>query len=202
MNGMGTAIVGLFALTLAASAAFKPPTPQQIQALVTNQVYIAELIKGATATQAVEVLVKAVEAVSNAGLADDQKTIRVAILTAIVFRSFAPQAVMMAEMLVPLVSVNVLPVMAAATAVVMGSGASPVTEAFASQLDSGDAALVRSAGVHPETILPADLILTLGVQVSHATPPGGREPTALPLAPPIREVPGTPPGPAPQYRGQ
>ena len=197
------ALVGL-SLPCRAGSVFVPPAPAQIQIVATNPAHIAVLIKGASTTQAVDVLVQSVEAVVKLKLPEKEQTKRIAIMTAIVFRAFPAEAPDLARLLTTRVPLDILLVMAATASVVMGEDATVVLDAFCENLGESEAQAIRNTWAHPATVLPSDLILSLGLFVPHAGAATGGGAAIIPLAPPIGVQP-TPPvqtPPAPRYRGQ
>jgi hypothetical protein len=198
----------------AGTPAFVSPTAEQIQAVAENPLQLTLVLADATSAQAVDVFVKVLDQIKKLKLSREQKEARVAVLTGTLFRALPKNAGQLAGLLAKAVgSLDMLPKMAAAAAVVVGvDRASGVTESFAMLLPPAVAAAVRQAGEYPASVLPPDTIMALGSQVA-GPPPGapivGREPTAVPVAPPLRpEQEGgggggvPPPAPAPRYSGQ
>jgi hypothetical protein len=179
-------------------AAFLEPTPEQIGAVVDNPGGITQLLNGATPEDAVHVLAEVVQGVTALSLSDDETKTRIAMAAAALFRVLPDQAVQIAQLIAQQLPVEVLPTIVATAAVVMGNQASVVTEAFVSKLPAGDAQMIRNAGSHPETILPPSMVLALGVPISHAATALGREPTAMPVAPPVTQPPSGSSTPQPQ----
>jgi cytochrome c556 len=192
-------IAGLLAFNSA--AAYVEPTPEQIKDVVQNPGRITQLINGATPEDAVHVLLEVVQGVIRQSLPDEETKTRIAFAAAALFRAMPDQAVELAKLIARKLPIDVLPTIVAAAAVVMGNQAPAVTEAFVSGLPREDAQMIRNAGSHPETVLPPSVVLALGVPVSHAATAMGRQPTAMPVAPPLTGAPGgatpQPPQPAP-----
>ncbi len=178
-------LLGMF--DLEAGAAFMEPTPDQIVAAVKNPSEIARLLNGATPENAVGVLLAAIDGVVQLKLPEVQQKTRIAQLVAIVFETMPDRAVDLAQLLAQKASMDVLPTIVAAAAIVMGNQAAVVTDAFVTNVARENAQLLRNAGTHPETVLPVGVVLTLGVAVSHTTTAVGSQPTAMPLAPPLTE---------------
>jgi hypothetical protein len=201
-------LAGFFAFS--AAGAFVEPTKVQIQAAVDNPAEIAQLLNGATAENAANVLWKVIAAITGQQLSDEQQKTRIALAVSVVFKAMPDQALELARLLAGLLPIDVLPTVVAAAAVVMGNQASTVTEAFISSVSRENTQIVRNAGSHPETILPSSVILALGVPVSHSGTILGRQPTAMPVAPPLIEhgtvstpaavTPSPKPSPAPAPR--
>ena len=183
-------IAGLLAFNSA--AAYVEPTPEQIKDVVQNPGRITQLINGATPEDAVHVLLEVVQGVIRQSLPDEETKTRIAFAAAALFRAMPDQAVELSKLIARKLPIDVLPTIVAAAAVVMGNQAPAVTEAFVSGLPREDAQMIRNAGSHPETVLPPSVVLALGVPVSHAATAMGRQPTAMPVAPPLIEKAGSP----------
>lgn len=203
-------VLGILLAATSALAAFTPPTPEQIAKAVADPASIEILLRDASVDEAAQVLAQAIAAVEKSDLPADQKTARIALLTAYVFRAMRYDAELLARALVPRVSSAVLPTVVAAAAVIMGDRAAGVTDAFAAAVSADLKPAVQAAGADPATILPAGVIQAIRLLLPRLAPVMGREPRAMPIAPPIREFPsdggGTPPPPPPRvaepYRGQ
>jgi hypothetical protein len=188
-------ITGL--LTFNSAAAYVEPTPEQVKAVVENPGGITKLIDGATPEDAVHVLLEVVQGIIKESLPDEETKTRIAFAAAALFRAMPDQAVELAQLIARKLPIEVLPTIVAAAAVVMGNQAPVVTEAFVSALPAENAQMIRNAGSHPETVLPPSVVLTLGVPVSHAATAIGRQPTAMPVAPPLSQEGASTPRPQP-----
>jgi hypothetical protein len=185
-----TAILLFGLLALNAAASFVEPTPQQIDAVVENPGDIVQLLNGATPEDAVHVLGEVVQGIINRALPDEETKTRIAFAVAALFRAMPDQAVQLARLIAEKLPIEVLPTIVSAAAVVMGNQAPVVIEAFVSKVSRENAQIIRNAGFHPETVLPPSVVLALGVPVSHAATATGRQPTAMPVAPPLTEIKG------------
>lgn len=177
-------------MAINAEAAFMEPSSEQIEAVVDNPAQIAQLLNGATPEDAVRVLIEVVQSIVAKSLPDEEQKARIARTTATLFRTMPDKAIELAELIAQLLPIEILPTIVAATAVVMGNQATTVTEAYVSKVARENTQIVRNAGTHPETVLSPALVLALGVPVSHAAIAAGRQPTAMPLAPPLTEIEG------------
>lgn len=172
-----------------ATPAFVPPTPEQIQGLAENPLQLAVVLVGATPEQAVAVFLAVFDAIQKMKISKDQKEARIALLAGTLFRSLSNKAVELAALLAQSASLQeMLPKIAAAVSVVTQGKAIGVAESFARDLAPVLAAEVRQAYTYPQAFLAPDVILALGNQPPPPSSPPvvGREPTALPLAPPLK----------------
>lgn len=191
----------LLSATLSAQARFEPPTPEQIAAAVSDPAQVEILVREASADEAAQVLAQAIAAVEKSDLPADQKQARIALLTAYVFRAMRYDAEALATALAPRVSAAMLPAVVASAAVIMGDRAAGVTAAFAAAVPVGLRPAVQAAGADPSSVLPSGVVQAVRLLLPRLAPVVGREPRAMPIAPPIREFPpegaGVPPPPPP-----
>ena len=171
-----------------------------VEGAAKNPAMFAELIAGVEMVEGVNTFVEIMGMLEVQELKADVKNVRVAIMTAYMFKKWSAKSQKLADGIAQAVAPELLPPIVAAAAVVMGNQAPIVTEAFVARAPEAFTQTIRNSGAHPETVLPSGLLVSIGLPVAHSVPATGREPTALPVAPPLREVSGddsTPPPPSP-----
>lgn len=183
----------------AASAASAAVAPKKgtVQDAVENPAVFGQLISDVKMEEGVNTFVEILANLEVTELKQEIKTTRTAVMTAYMFKQWSSQATVLADRLAQSVAPELLPPIVAAAAVVMGNQASIVTAAFVDRVPEAYSQQLRNSGAHPETVLPQGLIVSIGLPVSHSVPATGKEPTALPLAPPIKPVGEDTPAPAP-----
>lgn len=171
------------------ASAGKPAAPDMeamIKEAVEKPAVFAELISDATIEEAVNYFEEILGRIEAMKLDPEEKTTRIAVMTAYMFKKWSSDAKQLAAKLAESVTPELLSPIVAAAAVVMGNQAPLVTDAFVSGVPESYAQTLRNCGAHPETVLPQGLLVSIGLPVPHSVPATGREPTALPVAPPLR----------------
>ena len=171
------------------AAAEKPAqrdTEAMLKEAVEKPAVFAELISDAKIEECVNYFVQIVGGLEALKLDNEDKTTRIAVMTAYMFKRWSTDAKQLAEKLAESVTPELLAPVVAAAAVVMGNQAPLITDAFVSHVPESYAQTLRNCGAHPETVLPQGLLVSIGLPVPHSVPATGREPTALPVAPPLR----------------
>lgn len=158
---------------------------KMIAQAVEQPIYFAGLISDAKLEEGVNYFVEIIGQLDAAKLEPEVKTTRIAIMTAYMFKKWSARSVDLADMIAQSVSPELLSPVVAAAAVVMGNQAPIVTAAFVGRVPEAYAQTLRNSGAHPEAVLPQGMLVSIGLPVAYSVPATGREPTALPLAPPL-----------------
>jgi hypothetical protein len=173
------------------------PKKATIQGAAENPAEFGQLIADVKMEEGVNIFVEVLANIEAAKPKAKIKITRIAVMTAYMFKKWSSGSADLADRLAQTVAPELLPPIVAAAAVVMGNQAPIVTIAFVDRAPEAYSQQIRNAGAHPETVLPPGLIVSIGLAVSHSVPATGKEPTALPLAPPIKVVGEEPPAAPP-----
>ena len=162
------------------------PKKATIQGAAENPAEFGQLIADVTMEEGVNIFVEVLANIEAAKPKAEIKITRIAVMTAYMFKKWSSGSVDLADRLAQAVAPELLPPIVAAAAVVMGNQAPIVTMAFVDRAPEAYAQQIRNSGAHPETVLPQGLLVSIGLPVPHSVPATGTEPTALPVAPPIK----------------
>ena len=166
-------------------AAYVKPTDEQVAKVAKNPAGMSDLLKEATAVQATEVLIKAIQEIKKQELSPEKQNAQIAVISAYVFKNWSADMLMIARMMAQSLPVELLTPVVATAAAVAGNQAPMVTSAFLETCQANDVQAIKNAGAHPETVIPEGIVISVGLPVAHSVPAVGREPTSLPVAPPL-----------------
>lgn len=185
--------------------AYTPPTDDQIAGVLADHSQLNTLLQGASPEQAASVVAKALAKLDQASLPPGSKSQTAALLYTRALLLSGESAPQMAGSLASQVKAELLPVLAAATAIAVGSGDGAVIAAIGKAAGSNAAAVdaIADAAANPSGALGEDtvalvqqLVIELRGVAAPVIPPPAT--AAMNLVPPI--VPqnqNTPPPPAP-----
>lgn len=172
----------------AADTSAKAEIKATVEGAASNPAMFAELIAGVKMDEGVNIFVEVLGILEAQKPEVEVKNVRIAVMTAYMFKKWAASSRDLADAIAQAVDPELLPPIVAAAAVVMGNQAPIVTEAFVARAPEAFTQILRNSGAHPETVLPQGLMVSIGLPVAHSVPATGREPTALPVAPPLKEM--------------
>lgn len=192
--------------------AFVPPTDDQIGGVLADHSQLNALLVDANPEQIASVVGRALNDINSATLSAASKSQTAALLYTRALLLSGEKAPQMVAGLAGQIDAKLLPVIAASTAIAMGSSEGPVFTALVDAAGAGAAGAITAAAADPSTVMDADsialvqqLVIELRGVAAPVIPPPSTAPMNLvpPIVPQNTTAP-TPPAPpvADTYQNQ
>lgn len=138
--------------------AYAPPTDEQIERILADHTVLNTVVQGATPAQTAETIVMTIAEVEGLRIPASSKQQTAALLYVRGLLLSGENAPVMVNSLAGQVGKDLLPVLAAATAVAVGSNEGPVFTPLVSAAGADGGQAVSFAATNPESVLGADLV--------------------------------------------